>query len=77
MQIASGGGPGGKMVNAATGALVKSNGSSTTTYPWMYANGSETYWQIVTLDASKSSSVYGSSGTVQPPSLTTRYYIKF
>ena len=29
------------------------------------------------IDASRSSSVYGSSSTVQPPALTMRYYIKY
>jgi len=28
-------------------------------------------------DASRSSSIYGKSSTVQPPALTTRYYIKY
>ena len=31
----------------------------------------------VIFDASRSNSIYGTSTTVQPASLTTRYYIKY
>ena len=33
--------------------------------------------RITTFDASRSSSIYGTSSTVQPPALTMRFYIKF
>lgn len=33
--------------------------------------------KVVSFDASRSSSIYGNSTTVQPPALTMRYYIKY
>lgn len=33
-------------------------------------------YQIVSLDASRSNPIYGASTTVQPPSVTVRYFIK-
>ena len=40
-------------------------------------SGTTTYAQKVTFDASRSSSVYGNSTTVQPPAVTMRYIIKY
>ena len=34
-------------------------------------------WKSLTFDASRCSSIYGASTTVQPPALTMRYYIKY
>lgn len=42
---------------------------------WGDANGNN-YFQL-TFDASRSNPIYGASGTVQPPSLTVRYCIKY
>lgn len=44
-----------------------------------YTTGSEetTSYTYLRIDASKSSSIYGKSNTVQPPALTMRYYIKY
>lgn len=43
--------------------------------PYVSLTGSS-YVQKITMDASKSSSIYGNSETVQPPSITIRYIIK-
>ena len=40
-------------------------------------NGSEIKNNTITFDASRSSSIYGNSNTVQPPALTMRYIIKY
>ena len=40
-------------------------------------SGTTTYAQKVTFDASRSSSIYGNSTTVQPPAVTMRYIIKY
>jgi microcystin-dependent protein len=41
------------------------------------ANSGTTSAAQVSLNASRSSSIYGNSTTVQPPALTMRYYIKY
>jgi hypothetical protein len=41
------------------------------------AAGSAFTWGTVDIDASRSSSIYGNSNTVQPPALTMRYIIKY
>ena len=41
-----------------------------------YVGGGSSSDRTVTLDASRSSSIYGKSTTVQPPALTTRFLIR-
>lgn len=58
-------------IDSASGALSVSNNG------W---NGGREDWAAcvdVSLDASRSSSIYGKSDTVQPPALTMRFLIKF
>lgn len=66
---------GGYLVMAATGPFTKEKspyaGSSVSVV------GTENNQDIVKFDASRSSSVYGNSTTVQPPALTMRYIIKY
>lgn len=54
-----------------SGAFTKSFGHGTLGASW--DAGGSTY----TFNASRSSSIYGNSTTVQPPTLTMRYYIKY
>ena len=53
-----------------TGAFYGSSGTSN-------GDGGNGNTKGVTLDASRSSAIYGASTTVQPPALTMRYYIKY
>lgn len=53
-----------------TGAFYESGGTSN-------GDGGNGQTIGVTLDASRSSAIYGASTTVQPPALTMRYYIKY
>ena len=53
--------------------FISENGSGKHAYDGGY---NTLIYQIVSLDASRSSSVYGKSDTVQPPSVTVRYLIK-
>ena len=39
--------------------------------------GWDTTYQGISFDASRSNAIYGNSDTVQPKSMTTRYYIKY
>jgi len=56
-----------------SGAFGKTSGSTTRNYSRDYTGaGSPSF----TFDASRSSSIYGNSTTVQPPALTMRYVIK-
>lgn len=43
----------------------------------MLGNTGQHIWRRLGFDASKSSSIYGNSTTVQPPALTMRMYIKY
>jgi hypothetical protein len=70
--------------NYAVGAFTGGNGtttSNTTTEASYSKTGSstwkDTYRYGFVLDASKSSSIYGASTTVQPPSVTMCFYIKY
>ena len=70
--------------NYAVGAFTGGNGtttSNTTTEASYSGSGSstwkDTYRYGFVLDASKSSSIYGASTTVQPPSVTMCFYIKY
>ena len=70
--------------NYAVGAFEGGNGTSTsnTTTAASYSGSGNTTWQDTyrygfALNASKSSSIYGKSTTVQPPALTMKFYIKY
>ena len=60
---------------------VGEHGAMITTTPSSYSSGKATGttygYGKVSIDASKSSSIYGKSTTVQPPALTMRYIIKY
>lgn len=43
---------------------------------YVYGNSSGRTYHAIAIDASKSNSIYGNSTTVQPPSVTVRYFIK-
>lgn len=51
--------------------------SLTTLFPVAYTTIAKGSGQYLYIDASRSSSVYGNSTTVQPPALTMRYIIKY
>ena len=55
-----------------TGALYLSGTSLSSPRVEGYGTGGH-----MVFDASKSNSIYGKSSTVQPPTLTARYYIKY
>ena len=59
--------------NSASGAFTLSKGSQNNRG---IAGGTYT-WGGVSIDASRSSSIYGNSTTVQPPAVTMRYIIKY
>ena len=40
-------------------------------------NGNGGYGNVIHIDASRTNAIYGSSTTVQPASMTSRYYIKY
>ena len=74
----------GNHVNYAVGAFNGSQATNTsnTTTAASYAGSGTSTWQDTNrygfvLNASRSSSVYGNSTTVQPPALTMRFYIKY
>ena len=74
----------GNHVNYAVGAFNGSHATNTsnTTTAASYSGSGTSTWQDTNrygfvLNASKSSSIYGASTTVQPPALTMRFYIKF
>ena len=59
-------------INGASGSIFKQISRFSTT-------GSQTQEDIIAkfgFDASRSNSIYGKSNTVQPPSMTVRYYIR-
>lgn len=58
-------------LNVASGAFYNSSNSM-----WNATGNSDACYDI-NLDASRSSSIYGNSTTVQPPAVTMRYYIKY
>lgn len=71
-------------VNYTVGAFVGGEGTSTsnTTTEASYSGSGNSTWKDTyrygfALNASKSSSIYGNSTTVQPPALTMRFYIKY
>lgn len=55
----------------ATGAFLQT-GTQSATY-----SGGNSSAGLINMDASRSSSIYGNSTTVQPPALTMRYIIKY
>lgn len=61
--------------SSGTGSFTKtiSNSSAST----KLASGGEAPYSQITLNASRSSSVYGNSTTVQPPSVVMNYIIKY
>ena len=70
--------------NYAVGAFTGGSGTSTSniTTAASYSGSGTGTWQDTyrygfVLDASKSSSIYGKSTTVQPPALTMKFYIKY
>lgn len=74
----------GNHVNYAVGAFNGSHATNTsnTTTAASYAGSGTSTWQDTNrygfvLNASKSSSIYGASTTVQPPSVTMCFYIKY
>lgn len=58
--------------NASVGAFYSVNQSSQQLWGGVWGNCGN-----VSIDASRSSSVYGNSDTVQPDALTARIYIKY
>lgn len=45
---------------------------------WVYGQGGYVYnWSTIEFHASSYDSIYGSSNTVTPVSLTTKYYVKY
>ena len=58
-----------------TGALFATNRFSDNYSDSRYGPFNNVYHAIA-IDASKSNSIYGNSTTVQPPSVTVRYFIK-
>jgi microcystin-dependent protein len=62
-------------VNQYSGAL-KANHAETNVFKFQ-TNGTTSAEYGIALDASLSNSIYGNSDTVQPPSLTMRYIIKY
>lgn len=58
-----------------TGALFATNRFSDNYFDSRYSPFNNVYHAIA-IDASKSNSIYGNSTTVQPPSVTVRYFIK-
>ena len=64
----------GANANRGTGALNTSAGGKR---PNVFNSDTGTYAGEITLDASRSNSIYGNSTTVQPPALTMRYIIKY
>lgn len=58
-------------LNVASGAFYNQSSSM-----WNATGDSSSAYDIL-LDASRSSTIYGASNTVQPPALTMRFYIKY
>lgn len=52
-------------------------GTPFSTHPVAVESGTYSLYATVNIDASRSSSIYGNSTTVQPPALTMRYIIKY
>ena len=50
---------------------------SSTQYGWGTTTGRDSDNALIDFNASRSSSIYGSSSTVQPPALTMRYIIRY
>lgn len=66
---------GGYLVTTATGAFNKQKATFDASSIQVIAT--ENFQDYVSLDASRSSSIYGNSTTVQPPALTMQYIIKY
>lgn len=65
---------GGFWSHNSTGALFATNRFTSC---YVYASSSNAgLYHAIAIDASKSNSIYGNSTTVQPPSVTVRYFIK-
>lgn len=62
----------GAQIEGSVSGAFKSYGSSMRREPWEGAGIA-----MAAIDASRSSAVYGKSSTVQPASVTMRYYIKY
>lgn len=60
-----------------TGEVIRSSNPGAGDSTFTVSSTSPYYTDNINLDASRSSSIYGNSTTVQPPALTLRYIIKY